>query len=227
MRPTRVSIYYPEMWCKNPLVALFSLWLLVGCSEPNPPTINLHRAVEIGDLDQLERNLSWGADVNEPGPSGLTPLHSAAQKGSLVMSRMLVKQGANLRVLDPQGHTPLVKALIARNTLLADYLVKQGAELDANAVLHETARLGSADRDVIDFLVKQGASLEHQGGQGDTPLHTAIRHGQRVAVKYLVNKGARLDRVNQAGLTPLGLAIALNHEDIERLLRQFGAPERR
>ncbi|MEJ2694240.1 MAG: ankyrin repeat domain-containing protein [Candidatus Thiodiazotropha sp.] len=220
-----MSIYYPLMQCKNLIVLMFSLWLVLGCTKPNPPTINIHRAVKIGDLDQLERNLYWDAEVNEPGPNGLTPLHTAAQKGSLVMSRILVTHGADLGALDPQGHTPLIKALVARNTRLADYLVKQGARLDANAVLHETARLGSADRDVIDFLIKQGASINHQNNLGDTPLHTAVRHDQRVVVKYLVNRGAALDLANQAGRTPLGLAIDLQHNDIARLLRQFGAPE--
>ena len=173
------------------------------------------------------RNLNWDADVNEPGPDGLTPLHSAAQKGSLVMSQILVTHGADLTAQDPQGHTPVVKALIARNPLLADYLVKQGAVLDANAVLHETARLGSADRDVIDFLVKQGAGIDHQDGGGDTPLHSAIRQNQRVVVKYLLIKGARLELVNAEGQTPLALAVALKHDDIARLLRQFEAPEHR
>jgi ankyrin repeat protein len=215
------------MWHRNLFILILSLWLVTGCTEPNPPTLNIHRAVQVGDLNQLERNLYWGSDVNERGPDGLMPLHTAAQKGSLVMSRILVTHGADLTVLDPQGHTPLVKALIARNTLLADYLAKQGAGLDANAVLHETARLGSADRDVIDFLVKQGASIDHQDDQGDTPLHTAIRQDQRVVVKYLLIKGARLDLVNRNGETPLGLAMALHHDDITRLLRQFGAPEHR
>jgi hypothetical protein len=154
------------MQCKNLIVLMLSFWLVLGCTKPNPPTINIHRAVEIGDLDQLERNLYWDAEVNEPGPNGLTPLHAAAKKGSLVMSRILVAHGANLGALHPQGHTPLIKALIARNTRLADYLVKQGAKLDANAVLHETARLGSADRDVIDFLVKQGADKRRTEGTG-------------------------------------------------------------
>ena len=222
-----MSIYYPNMWSRNLFLAVVTLLLSAACTNPDPPTINIHRAVQIGDLDQLERNLNWDANVNEPGPNGLTPLHRAAEKGSLVMSRILVTHGADLTAVDPQGHTPVVKALIARNTLLAGYLVEQGAKLDASSVLHETARLGSADRDVIDFLVRQGASIDHQDAGGDTPLHSAIRENQRVVVKYLLIKGARLDLVNQDGQTPLALAVALQQDDIARLLRQFGAPEHR
>jgi uncharacterized protein len=207
-----------------PLV-LLSLSLLQGCSQPSQPTINLHRAVQIGDLDQIERNLYWKADVNELGPDGLTPLQLAAQKGNLVTCKILLQHGADLEKRDSQGHTALTKALIARNTLLADYLTKQGAKLDANAILHETARLGVADRDVIDFLIKQGAVIDHQDTDGNTPLHNAIQYDQRVVAKYLVNRGANLALANNAGQTPLSLAIALGRIDIEHMLRKLGAPE--
>ncbi|MCU7935672.1 MAG: ankyrin repeat domain-containing protein [Candidatus Thiodiazotropha sp. (ex Dulcina madagascariensis)] len=209
------------------LTSLFSLLMLFGCSKPHEPTINLARAVHVGDIDQLERNLYWNADVNKAGPDGLTPLHVAAQKGSLVMSRILVKHGADLEAVDPQGHTPLLKALIARNTIVAADLVRSGANLDPDTALHETAKLGSADRDVIDFLVKQGAALDNRDENGNTPLHSAILNGQRVVAKYLINRGASLDAINHAGLTPLALAIERKNPDIERILRQFGASENR
>ncbi|MET0051825.1 MAG: ankyrin repeat domain-containing protein [Candidatus Thiodiazotropha sp.] len=203
----------------------FSLALLSGCSKPPEPTITLARAVSIGDLDQLERNLYWGVNPNQTDAAGMTPLHVAAQKDSLVMSRILVKHGANLEAQDAKGHTPLLKALIARNTIVADFLVKSGARLDPNLALHITAGLGSADRDVIDFLLKRGASLDSLDDDGNTPLHIAILNDQRVVAKYLINRGARLDISNKAGLTPLALAIARNKPDIEKILRQFGAQE--
>lgn len=227
LRPVQLSIYHPHMLRKTLPLLLLALWLPLGCSEPSQPTLTLQRAVQIGDIDQLERNLYWGVDVNQPDSQGLTPLHAAALKGSLVMCKILLQHGADLQLTDPQGHTALVKALLSRNTLVADYLVKRGAKLDADAVLHETARLGSADRDVIDFLVKQGASINNQDAQGNTPLHDAIREDRRVVVKYLVNRGADLTLTNRAGQTPLALAIALQRNDIERMLRQFGAPEER
>ncbi|MCU7946784.1 MAG: ankyrin repeat domain-containing protein [Candidatus Thiodiazotropha sp. (ex Cardiolucina cf. quadrata)] len=206
-------------------ITLICLLSLTGCSKPSEPTITLTRAVQVGDIDQLERNIHWDADINKPGPEGLTPLHVAAQKGSLVMTKILVKNGAELEVNDPQGHTPLLKSLIARNTIIADYLFKSGAKLDPNAALHETAKLGSADRDVIDFLVRRGASLDNPDQDGNTPLHSAIHNDQRVAAKYLINRGASLDIVNNAGLGPLDLAIERKNPDIERILRQFGATE--
>ncbi|MEJ2608691.1 MAG: ankyrin repeat domain-containing protein [Candidatus Thiodiazotropha sp.] len=206
---------------------ILCLVLLSGCSKPSEPTINLSRAVNIGDIDQLERNLYWGADVNQVGPNGLTPLHIAAQKGSLIMSKILIKNQANLESLDPQGHTPVLKALLARNTIIAEYMVKSGAKLDPDKALHITTALGSADRDVIDFLVKHGATLNKPDKQGNTPLHTAILNNQRVAAKYLITRGVNLDITNQEGLTPLALAIKTNNQDIIRILKQFGATTNR
>jgi uncharacterized protein len=207
------------------IILVCCLAFLNGCSNPPEPTITLARAVSIGDLDQLERNLYWGADPNQTDSAGLTPLHVAAQKDSLVMSRILVRHQANLEAQDSQGYTPLLKALIARNTIIADFLVKSGARLEPDKALHITASLGSADRDVIDFLLKRGASLDSQDEDGNTPLHIAILNDQRVVVKYLINRGARLDISNKASLTPLALAIAQHKPNIERLLRQFGAQE--
>lgn len=207
------------------LISLICLYTLIGCSQPSEPTITLARAVQVGDIDQLERNIHWNGDINKPGPNGLTPLHVAATKGSLVITKILVKNGADMELVDPQGHSPLLKALIARNTIIAEYLFKQGAKLDPDAALQETARLGSADRDVIGFLIRQGAALDNTDAEGNTPLHSAILNDQRVVAKYLINRGASLDIRNRAGQTPLAIALERKNSAIERILRQFGASD--
>lgn len=212
------------MLYRFPIIFTLCLLLLLSCSKQPEPTINISRAVHIGDIDQLERNIYWGADVNQTDSDGLTPLHIATQKGSLVMSKILVKHQADMEALDRQGHTPLLNALIARNPIVADFLVKSGAKLEPNMALHITAALGSADRDVIGFLIKQGASLDNPDDKGNTPLHSAILNDQRVTARNLINRGARLDITNQEGLTPLELATKRDNQDIIRILKQFGAP---
>ena len=222
-----MSIYYHPMQIKFLLSLLIPLVMLTACSKPEPPTINLYRAVHIEDLDQIQRNLYWAAaDVNQPGPDGQTALHVAAQKGSLVIVKMLLDQGADTEVLNKQGHTPLASALFARNPLVADYLLKRQASLDPDALLREAVLLGGADRDVVDFLVKQGASLDSPDAEGNTPLHLAILKGRRVVAKYLIQKGANIDSIDQSGRTPLELAIELGEDDIKQMLLKYGAVTR-
>ena len=220
MQLKRLKLYYSFM----PIfLAIYLSLFLVACSEPQPPTINLYRAVHIEDIDQVERNLFWNAKVDQPGPDGQTPLHVAARQGSLVVIGMLLKHGADTESMDRQGHTPLAAALLARNTLVADYLVKQQAQVNADALLHETVRLGQADRDVIDFLIKQGADLNKPDKEGTPPLHQAILNGYRVISKNLVLKGADIDLTDKTGRTPLQVAIETGEKDIEQMLRKFGA----
>jgi hypothetical protein len=204
------------------LSVLLSL-LAAGCSDPQPPTINLYRAVHIGDIDQIERNLFWGAEVNQPGPDGLTALHVATRKGGLVVVEMLLESGADIEALNGEGHSPLATALLARNTLVAEYLVEQGAQIDPDALLQLTVQAGQADRDVVDFLAKQGADLDAIDAAGNAPLHLAILGGHRVIAKYLVQKGAAIDIPDAAGRTPLQLAIEQDEQAIAQMLRKFGA----
>jgi ankyrin repeat protein len=218
-----MSIYYLSMRIVLSLLLSVYLATLTACSEPQPPTINLYRAVNIGDIDQIQRNLYWHADVNQPGPDGATPLHVAARKGSLVIVKMLVEQGADLEARDKQSQTPLSNALFTRNTQVAAYLISQGASLEPDTLLQKTVGMGAADRDVIDFLVKQGAQLERRDQAGNAPLHLAILNGHRVTAKYLVQKGADIDALDKAGRTPLQLAIELGEQDIARMLRVYGA----
>ena len=85
--------------------------LITGCAEPPKPTVNLYRAVHVGDLDQIKRHLFWGTDVNQPGPNGDYPLHVAVGQGRVAIAKELLKHGAKTEVHDALGRTPLQLAL--------------------------------------------------------------------------------------------------------------------
>ncbi|RDH85127.1 MAG: ankyrin repeat domain-containing protein [endosymbiont of Escarpia spicata] len=205
------------------LVAISAFVLLLSaCSTPEPPTVNLYRAVHVGDIDQIERNLYWDADVNAPGPDGRSALHVAAEKGRVVVIKILLKNGAAIDQLDAAGQTPLGTALLARRTLAAAYLAKQGGSLDANNLLLQTAAVGSLDRDVLDFLIKQGADINTADDKGNNALHIAASKDQRIAAKHLITGGIDLNAVNATGQTPLGIAQQSGAKDIADMLKKFG-----
>jgi ankyrin repeat protein len=202
---------------------MLALLTISGCTEPDRPTISLYRAVHVGDINQLERHLHWGADVNAPDPDGNMPLHVASARGRLIVARMLLDGGAEVDARNRDGQTPLYVALMNGRTQLAQMLVQRGAQFDPDGLLREVARNGVADRDVIRYLVANGGDINSSDKNGDTPLHLAVRQGERVVAKHLIDQGADVNALNQAGEAPLDIAIRRDDSDITQLLQRNGA----
>ena len=213
-------------------VLLLALPLLVtlvaGCGNPAPPTVNLYRAVQVGDLDQIRRHFAAGTDLNQPDGNGDLPLHVAARAGQVTIARELADHGASLVAPDKAGRTPLELALSHGKTQVAALLVQLGAPLEAQAMLVTLVRAGVWDRDSMDFLLRRGADLNRPDGQGQTPLHLAVTLGHLETVKRLIARGADVNRPNGAGKTALTLARERdprrpNTADIVTALQQSGA----
>jgi len=205
------------------LCLVLALLTISGCGEPDRPTVSLYRAVHAGDIDQLERHLYWGAEVNVPDPQGNMPLHVASERGRMIIARMLLDNGAQVDALNRRGQTSLYVALMNGRTQLADLLVQRGASLDPNWMLREVARNGVADRDVIRYLVAKDGDIDDRDENGDSPLHLAVKGGERVVARYLIRQGADVNLVNGSGEAPLDLAIRRGDRDIAELLQRNGA----
>ncbi|MGI9303852.1 MAG: ankyrin repeat domain-containing protein [Gammaproteobacteria bacterium] len=67
----------------------------------------LHRAITRRDLEAVVLMLSLGADVNNIGVYGLTPLHGAAWDNAPAIAQTLVAYGADTTLKDDKGRTPL------------------------------------------------------------------------------------------------------------------------
>ncbi len=197
--------------------------LLSACDSLDKPTLGLHLAIQRGDIDQIQRHIEWGADINQIDTSGRQLLHIAAKQGELVIIRLLLKHGADINGLDGNSHSPLHAALMEGKTQVASFLIKKGAANDPNSLLLAAIDNRVADRDVFRLLASLGADVNHLDNKGRTPLILAINTDDRVLVKYLITQGTDLNKRNKEGVSPLRLATNRANTDIIRLLKRNGA----
>ena len=195
--------------------------LLMACSRPQPPTVPLYRALQVGDLDQVKRHLAHGSPIDRPDANGDLPLHVAARAGQVAIARALLDHGAGLAAGDAQGRTPLRLALANGRVEVAGLLLDWGAKDSPQDLLFALVEEGSADRDALAFLRERGADINGRDAAGQTPLHLALISRRVALVKRLILAGADLRLADGAGRTPLTLAGS--DPDLNRLLRQYGA----
>lgn len=205
------------------ILPLMMLLAMSACSEPDRPTIGLYPAIHRGDINQIQRQIYWGADVNQVDADGRRPLHVAAEQGRYVVVKMLLEHGVDIDAPDRQGHSALYGALMAGRTRVAQLLIDEGAAFDPNQLLGQVVSAGLKERDTIVLLVRQGADPNHQSSDGSTPLTQTVRENNRVLAKHLIAQGADVNRPDGTGKTPLTIATSQGFSAIERLLRSNGA----
>lgn len=115
------------------ILASLTALLLTGCAGP------LHTAAENNDLDEINRLLDQGADVNALS-LGSTPLWNASFRGRLEAASLLIDRGARVESVHLWG-----AAFGTDDEELARLLIKNGADLTfawegKNALDHAQAR---------------------------------------------------------------------------------------
>ena len=126
------------------LLTAIAAVLLVGCGEsqqsapapeakPKPPrakapSISIHAAAALGNLEAVKQHIDAGTDVNAKGVVG-SPLHYAAiegREGCEEIVELLIANGADVNAKDVYDKTPL--DLAKRHPELADLLRKHGGK---------------------------------------------------------------------------------------------------
>ncbi|KLU88795.1 hypothetical protein MAPG_07778 [Magnaporthiopsis poae ATCC 64411] len=152
-----------------------------------------------------------GADIDAQGRHGKKPLVLAICYGHERIARVLLGAGAS--VSDTLLHS-VIRSIVARAepVRLAIKLLKE----------HFTSPAGGK-KTQLETEAALSSLLSAGNGQGDTPLHTAVRTGNHKAALALLDSGSRVDAKNNAGLTPLCLAQSVGLDRTAELLIERGA----
>ncbi|KAK3595843.1 hypothetical protein CHS0354_014665 [Potamilus streckersoni] len=159
-----------------------------------------------------------------PHPGGTTPLHLAASSDHVACVTHLIWNGADYNAVDEKGRTSLYIAAQKgfercihahlNNAIWRDILSLPVNET-GDTPLHESVKNNMFS--CVSALLRHGSDVNHRNAQGFSPLHLALRAGERFSMeilKELVTKGYNTDVNKSDGLGYTPLHYVCFHENI-------------
>jgi hypothetical protein len=166
-------------------------------------TTRLMMAAYESNLQEMERLIKSGADVNARNDVNNTPLHFAAgatpiqnqiYRGSPEAVAYLIRQGADVNAQNKAGITPLMDAVYNNNVDSLKVLLAHGADVNKESKYVATA-LSEAIirryRDIAIELLHHGANPNFKDFTGSTPIKLAEKFHDNGLVDELKKYGAK------------------------------------
>ena len=218
---------------------------LPSVRDPGTNTCKLLRdAVSDNNLAAVRRLLENGADVEEDGGYGSSPLVIAVFDNFSDIVEVLIEHGANVNARnDVSGRAPLHSAASQNSRESAELLIANGANVRVRSdngveVLHSAA-VGDHP-EMGRYLISRGANVDPADNDGATPLHwlgcksdsnfcgvnTDLYFDGSPGVEFagmLISRGANINAKDDNGETPLHSATRAENRDLIELLVVLGA----
>ncbi|HYP12679.1 MAG TPA: M56 family metallopeptidase [Bryobacteraceae bacterium] len=197
----------------------------------------LLRAAEEGNVQEVERLLAAGANVNAKIEGDGSPLIAAARSSHEQIVKLLLDRGADVNLAVGGDGSPLIVAAQNGQLSTVRLLLERGADIhmpvpgDGNPLIM-AARGGSVA--VVEFLLNRGANIEQVVPGDENALIEASASGHLPVIKLLIDRGANINaRVwvepskGRPGewRTPLSMARRNGHTEAVSYLRSAGARE--
>jgi ankyrin repeat protein len=158
----------------------------------------LHWSIWNGEYDIAELLIKSGrVNLNFKNTvASDTPLIFAIYKDQLEIVKLLIENGADFTSSNKDGNTPLHSAItLNRSREIIDFLIQKNMEIaPENASdgipLHWAVNAG--DLKVVKLLYEREEPLNIKDGNGNTPLHNAIKKKFTNIALFLIQNGAEL-----------------------------------
>ncbi|XP_073345838.1 protein TANC2 [Pagrus major] len=216
----------------------------------NAPVLCVHS--HLGYMDMVALLLEFGASVDAPSESGLTPLGYAAAGGHMAIVTALCRKRAKVDHLDKnsqcalvhaalRGHMEVVKFLIQCDWSLGPQQQQQSPQSQQQAsftkshavqqALIAAASMGYTE--IVSYLLDLPEKDEEEVERaqinnfdtlwGETALTAASGRGKLEVCRLLLEQGAAVAQPNRRGIVPLFSAVRQGHWQIVDLLLTHGA----
>lgn len=162
-----------------------------GFFEDKHSTSILEFAISKKNDEAIKILLEHGANTQEAGVAGWTPLVELCSMGKYNLVEIALNQGVNTH-LHENSLSPIHSAVFSEHLNILKLLVQYGFSVEQKSSkgltpLMYAARTGNLD--IIQYLVDQGVNLNEKDGEGRTALSYAFGRGERTAANYLESAG--------------------------------------
>uniref|UniRef100_A0A8C2ZCH7 Tetratricopeptide repeat, ankyrin repeat and coiled-coil containing 2 n=1 Tax=Cyclopterus lumpus TaxID=8103 RepID=A0A8C2ZCH7_CYCLU len=206
----------------------------------NAPVLCVHS--HLGYMDMVGLLLEYGASVDSPSESGLTPLGYAAAGGHMAIVTALCRRRAKVDHLDKNGQCALVHAALRGHMEVVKFLIQcdwglgpqqqqqqspqaqqQAAFSKSHAVQQALIAAASMGYTEDEEEVERAQINNFDTLWGETALTAASGRGKLEVCRLLLEQGAAVAQPNRRGIVPLFSAVRQGHWQIVDLLLTHGA----